>query len=265
MQASGFQYQVRAQPVQFTGDPVVNLDHWEPEYPSIIWTTFFLRSGFSARSFQIAGDPVPDVSSWIGSHPDYLFRIVLPTGAQQVLALDPEPRLLPLVPDQSWQQQAPDWLVYRRPVEFFPWTSVVEPLPAVPVFTSSPDFTADIREQSTGSYVALLVDEVGSLISPFDFSSLTLTLYVVGADGSITYIRRLQDVLNINDVRIYDTPQSRPDGKPYNFKWSITAADTTLVADLPFERHIALFTYQWPTGKVGRHEVVLNVKNLGEV
>lgn len=221
-----------ARPVQFTGDATINIDHWEPEYPHQIW---------------------PLVS--------------LGTGLQQAHGINIDPIANPPVPDLSWGASYPDWHQSLRTAVFPPYVSITAPITIALSFGLTPDFTADIREQATGTYVALLVDELGRRISPFALTSMTLTYYVIDADGVVTYLngRRLQDVLNANNVILYDTLQTRPDGKQYNLKWAIQPEDTTLVDDLPFERHIALFTYQWPTGKIGRHEVVLNVKNLREV
>jgi hypothetical protein len=42
--------------------------------------------------------------------------------------------------------------------------------------------------------------------------------------------------------------------------------DTTLIEDLPFERHIAVWQWPWAAGaKSGKHEVILNIQNLGVV
>lgn len=127
--------------------------------------------------------------------------------------------------------------------------------------------TFDILEQASGQYRATVVGNDGVTFLPAStLQTMTLTLYVVKVDGTIGYVnaRNAQNVLNANNVAVYETLQVAPDGSTYNVLWTIQPADSTLVEALPFERHIALFEWTWPQGQ-GKHEVVLVVKNLQEV
>jgi|SRR5207249_215619 len=125
----------------------------------------------------------------------------------------------------------------------------------------------DVLEQASAIYRATVEDEDHVALPASSLSTLTLTLYVVKADGTIAYVnsRNAQNVLNANGVTVYNALQTRSDGTTYNLLWAIAAADTTLVEALAFERHIALFEWTWPTGKAGKHEVVLRVRGLTEV
>lgn len=113
-----------------------------------------------------------------------------------------------------------------------------------------------INEQATGLYTAVLVGNDG--LTPIPAASLltlTLTLYVTTTSGTDTLIRDHQNVLNTNNVTIDSSG---------NLAWSVQVADTTLVEDVPFEPHVALF--EWTTASVsGNHEVVLLVRNLRQV
>jgi hypothetical protein len=135
----------------------------------------------------------------------------------------------------------------------------------------APPTVIDSLEQSSGVYWGTIYDDEGIFLPSNVLNTLTLTLYVVQADGSIAYVntRNAQDVLNANNVQVYPALQTRADGFQFNLKWMIQPADTTLVEQVPFERHIALFEWSWPLpvgGQAqGKHEVILNVKNLGEV
>ena len=135
----------------------------------------------------------------------------------------------------------------------------------------TPD-TFDVPEQSSGVYRAIIVDESGALLPGSILSTLTLTLYAVRSGGNIDYInsRNAQNVLNTNGVTVYDTLQTDTlfdsSTVQYNLKWIFTPQDTTLVrAQLQIERHIALFEWTWGSGKAGKQEMILAVKNLNEV
>ena|SRR5436190_23659724 len=118
----------------------------------------------------------------------------------------------------------------------------------------------DVLEQSTPKYTATITDDAGAALPAASLTTLTLTLYVIKADGTIAYVnsRNRQSILNLNngtvDVNGLVT-------------WLVQQADTTFVeATLPFERHIALFEWTWSTGsKAGKHEAVLNIQNLNVV
>lgn len=125
--------------------------------------------------------------------------------------------------------------------------------------------TIDINEQATGAYWATLKDESNVLIPGNVLSSLTLTLYATTAIGNFVIVngRNKQSVLNVNDVVVYNTLQTRPDGKTYNFLWQIRREDTILTdMSLAIERHVGLFEWSWPNNKYGKQEVTLAVRNL---
>ena len=115
-----------------------------------------------------------------------------------------------------------------------------------------------INELATGRYTAVLVGNDGVTPIPGGtLSSLTLTLYAIKSDGTDAIInaRNVQNVLNANNVTI-DTGG--------NLVWLIQVGDTTMVENIPYERHIAVFSWVWPGGS-GNHEVVLVVKQLHRV
>jgi hypothetical protein len=115
-----------------------------------------------------------------------------------------------------------------------------------------------IDEQETGRYTAVIVGNDG--VTPLPgavLSTLVLTLYAIKADGTDQVIngRNKQDVLNAHDVTV---------SAGGVVVWTVQTLDTTLVEAIPFERHIALFEWTWPSG-VGKHEVVIVVRNLRRV
>lgn len=117
----------------------------------------------------------------------------------------------------------------------------------------------DCLEKTTPRYTAVLRDNTGAAIPAASLATLTLLLYVVKADGTFSYIRGSagtgQNVLNANNVTVDVNG---------NLVWLVQVADTTLVEALPFEQHIALFTWTTST-QTGRHELILTVKNLTQV
>ncbi len=119
-----------------------------------------------------------------------------------------------------------------------------------------------IDEQEGGSYLATVLDDLGVMIPGSILTALQLTVWVVRQDGSTAIVnnRNHQNVLNLNNVTVYDTLQTG-DGRPYNLRWKIQPEDTTFVEVLPFERHLFLFEWTWPQGN-GKHENVLVVRNL---
>lgn len=113
-----------------------------------------------------------------------------------------------------------------------------------------------IDEQESGRYTAIITGNDG--VTPLPGATLTtlvLTLYVIKADGTDSLIRTAQSILNVNNGTV---------SAGGAITWLIQPADTTLVEDIPFERHIALFEWSWPAGQ-GKHEVVLVVRNLRRV
>lgn len=135
--------------------------------------------------------------------------------------------------------------------------------------STSPDApTYQINERESGRFTALLLGDDETMIPGSTLSTLVLTLYVVKSDGTdqILNSRNRQNVLGVNDVVLYDTEQTDPDGNPYNLLWNIRPLDTVIVEErLNWERHIALFEWTTPAGVSGNTEVVLNVRNLRRV
>lgn len=118
----------------------------------------------------------------------------------------------------------------------------------------------DVLEEETPRYTATLKDDTGTALPAASLSTLTLLLYVIKADGTKSYIRGSagsgQNVLNANNVTV--SAQGA-------VVWSMQVADTTLAEDVPYEKHIALWEWTWPTSRAGRHELWVNVKALNEV
>lgn len=129
-------------------------------------------------------------------------------------------------------------------------------------------FTIEINEQASAGFWGTLLDESGVVIPGNVLLTLQLSLYVVNADGTQTIVngRDKQNVLNQNDVTVYDTLQVRPDGKTYNLFWQIRVGDTTIVnTALTTERHVALFEWTWPNNHAGKTELWLSIANLTRV
>ena len=116
--------------------------------------------------------------------------------------------------------------------------------------------TFPIEEKATGRYTATIVGNDG--VTPLPGATLTtliLSLYVIKQDGTDGMIRTTQNVLGANNVTVDAAGL---------LVWLVQVADTTLIEAIPYERHIALFEWTWPTGS-GKHEVVLLVRNLRRV
>jgi len=112
-----------------------------------------------------------------------------------------------------------------------------------------------IDEQTTGQYTAQLVGNDGLTPIPASvLATLVLTLYAIKADGTDQIIngRNRQNALNANNVTVSAAGA---------LVWAIQVLDTTLVEDIPFERHVALFEWTWTSG-AGKHEAILPVRNL---
>lgn len=120
--------------------------------------------------------------------------------------------------------------------------------------------TVDVLEGETPRYTATLKDETGAVLPAASLSTLTLKLYVTKTDGTDQFIRGSagagQNVLNANNVTINASGA---------IVWLLQVADTTLVEAIPYERHIALWEWTWPTSRAGKHEVWFNVKALNQV
>lgn len=135
--------------------------------------------------------------------------------------------------------------------------------------STTPDApTFQINEQESGRFTALITGDDEQPLPGSTLATLRLTLYVIKQDGTdqILNSRNQQNVLGVNDVVVYDTPQTDPDGNLYNLLWNVRSADTVIVENaLGWERHIALFEWTAPSGVVGNMEIVLNVRNLRRV
>ena len=126
-------------------------------------------------------------------------------------------------------------------------------IPAVPI-------VFEILEQTTPKYTATITDDAGVAIPAASLTTLTIRLWVLKSDGTTTYIRGSlatgQSVLNANNTTV---------SAGGAVVWSLQAADTTLVEDLPFERHVAVWEWTWGTARVGRHEAVFNIQRLAGI
>lgn len=128
--------------------------------------------------------------------------------------------------------------------------------------------TYQIVEQASGSYTAAIVgnDRV-TLLPGSTLTTLQLTLYVIKQDGTDEILngRNQQNVLNLNNVQVLETPLTRTNGTQYNLIWTVQPGDTTIIEDfLHYERHLALFEWAWANGR-GKAELILNVRNLRRV
>ena len=129
----------------------------------------------------------------------------------------------------------------------------------------------EILERAGGTYWATVRDDENQVLFGNQLNTISLTLYAIRADGTRAIInsRDHLNALNVNNVEVFNSLQTRSDGVLYNLRWRIQVGDTTLVDPLPFERHIALWEWTWPRpaggNGAGKHEVVLNVQNLTEV
>jgi hypothetical protein len=116
----------------------------------------------------------------------------------------------------------------------------------------------DVLEQTTPRFTAVLVGEDGVTPIPGStLSTLTLTLYCDDGNQTIINGRDDQNVLQQNGVGVDESG---------NLIWTLSQADLVILDDtLPFERHIALFEWTWPTSKAGKFECVFAVQNLAKV
>ena len=117
----------------------------------------------------------------------------------------------------------------------------------------TPPISFPMAEKSTGQYTAQLVANDGVTALPAaTLTTLKLTVYVTKADGTDTKIRDHQNVLNANNVTLSAVGA---------LVWSIQVLDTTLVEAVPFESHVCVFEWTWPSG-AGKHVVVLVVAQI---
>lgn len=241
---------------------------------------------------------LPDVE-----FPAYVPTRTFPVAQQQAFATDP--RLFVAFPAAEFPRGGyPDRVpAALRSADFPAWASSYEfPAPVVPDFVAPtqtawlprlwspslvgsefvapvfpvPDhgrrqrivgITFPILEQSSGNYLAVLQDDRGRIISGSALTGLRLTLYVIRHDNALIIVnnRHDQDVLNTNNVTVYNDLQFTSTGKPYNLRWHIQPGDTTMVdAALSHERHIGQLEWRWAGGR-GVLELTMIVHNLRTV
>jgi hypothetical protein len=248
-----FQYQSWVEPLAPEGDAPRLA--WLPTFPDRVART---RPPFSTGVFQgepIAPPPIA-VDCWTPSFPDRVARSWIPRG-------DASPAGALFVPFTvtvgGWTPSFPDQL--RRPLRL-PLPSYFAPDPnapnAIPGRWAPRGPIFAILEGASGRHQTTVVGHDG--VTPLPGATLTalqLTLYVIRVDDSDVVVngRLRQNVLNTNDVVVL------PDGR---IIWTIQPADTLVVTGVPFERHIALFEWEWPGGR-GKREVIFVVQNLRRV
>lgn len=115
-----------------------------------------------------------------------------------------------------------------------------------------------LNEKTTSQYTATIVDEAGVAVPLAQITAATLTLYATDANQTIVNSRDNQNVLNTNGVTIHATSGL--------LTWTIATLDTAILDNtLSIEKHVALFTISWGTGKTLRHEIALLIRNLSKV
>lgn len=116
----------------------------------------------------------------------------------------------------------------------------------------------EILEGSSGQVQGLITEEDGVTVIPVGtLTALTLTLYADDAAKTIINGRNAQSILGVNGGSV--------DGLG-ELTLTLAPADNAILdTDLPFERHIALLQWEWGTGKKGKFELVLIVRNLAKV
>jgi len=144
----------------------------------------------------------------------------------------------------------------------FQYQVFAEPPPSVflvaPLLAAPDGPTFRVREGQTGQYSAQLVK--ADLVTPLPGAVLTdlrLSLYLVDEEGETTTLnsRYRQNVLNQHGVTV------APSGV---ITWAWSAADMAMISDAPFERHVALLEWTWPSGQ-GKKEILFIVRNLRRV
>jgi hypothetical protein len=115
-----------------------------------------------------------------------------------------------------------------------------------------------VLELTTPEFSATLVGADGVTPIPGStLSTLVLTVYCEDADLTIVNGRNAQNVLQTNGVTVDEAGL---------LTWTLSADDLAILHDtLPFERHIALFEWTWPTAKAGKFECVFAIRNLAKV
>jgi hypothetical protein len=115
--------------------------------------------------------------------------------------------------------------------------------------------TERVRERSTPRIYFLLVDENGDALTASQLSTLTLSLYDERT-GTVLNSRDAQNVLNTNNVTVYDTvqgqaPAAGADDERYNVLWQVQPGDNAVLSTKRqpvLERRRAVFRYTWASG-----------------
>jgi len=121
--------------------------------------------------------------------------------------------------------------------------------------------TDPVAESSSAQIVADIVDETGAAVLLANINTMTLTLYLVGAE-TIINTKNDTNILNINGGVIADG------GTPLKTTLTLTLApaDNAMIGTGPDEKHLALIEWTYSAGtKGGWHEVVYTVVNMSKV
>jgi hypothetical protein len=113
----------------------------------------------------------------------------------------------------------------------------------------------NVTEQTTPRVQATITAEDGRTPLPGSvLSTLTLTLYADDGDETIINSRNQQNVLQTNGVTVDEFG---------TLLWVLQSADLAILDSLlPYERHIALIEWTWPTDKAGKAECVFVVRRV---
>lgn len=117
------------------------------------------------------------------------------------------------------------------------------------------EILATIPERSSAVYTATLTDETGAAVAAGALTSLTLTLYEEGTEGTVN-ARSGQNILNANNVTMSEAGV---------LTWAIQPADTACLTSAELETHVALFRAAWGSGGALNWEARFGVENLRKV
>jgi hypothetical protein len=118
------------------------------------------------------------------------------------------------------------------------------------------DFTKVVKEKTTQAFTAVLQDETGAVIPAASITALTLTLYDL-LTNAIINSRDHVSIKNANGGTIDASG---------NLTWTSDVLDSPILNDtLAQENHIALIEWTYNSGKQGRFEVALIVRNMVRV
>lgn len=115
-----------------------------------------------------------------------------------------------------------------------------------------------IPEGTTCLITGTLVDETGAPVGSATITTFTMTLYCLMTGLPI---------INANNaINIKNANQGTLDASG-NFTITLKAADNAIMAPVTtgMETHRMLLEWAWPTGKTGKYEIDLVVRNLDKV